>query len=291
MVNDAAPGPLRDSGSDIAELLGVAVPSWQPGWAHPAMPVRGLPAPVAVAADGSVVSVDIMAAPLGGDGPHGVVLGGSGAGKTETLLTFALSLCATYSPAALRIAVLSGSNTQGHNDLSVLAGLPHVEVLCAGEPDAGLRLDTAEDWIRGESRRRRRELRTVHPARRPAQGPHLLVIVDDYQLLDGSGDADRWLSLLWRVVSGGAALNMHLLIASDVVSTGVRMLLPHFGFRVALGTHDVDAPADFSGAAIEPGAALLAVGDADPVACRFAHPSGEGGRVRDRLIERISAAY
>ncbi len=290
-------GAVKTELGELASIFGVStVHPWRPWWTVDTPADRGhFPAYVGMSPTGGPVDVDIMAAALGGNGPHGVLLGGPGTGKTEALSTFVLSLCSTYVPDDIRILLICGDWSAARAaGVGALAALPHVDVLgldVGGPRRAEDLLVAAQERITTELRSRRQELREVHPARRPVHGPHLQVIIDDYHLLETESYADRWRSLLWRLVSRGAPLNMHLLVASRVLSPALRMLLPHCGYRIVMGTHDIDAPADFrevgSSGDSAPGLALVAVDDAEPVACTFFHPSGDGGRIRDALIARI----
>ncbi|APA78456.2 hypothetical protein BB737_16670 [Mycobacterium avium subsp. hominissuis] len=284
---------------ELAAVFGVpSVHSWRPWWAHeaPARPAH-FPAYVGLTPKGAPVDLDIMAAPLGGDGPHGVLLGGPSSGKTEALTTLVLSLCATYQPDEIRILLICGDpHAPRDNGLQALAALPQVDILGADLPAPRREADflaAAQERIQDEVRSRRRSLREVHPARRPTHGSHLLVIVDDYHLLETDWGTDQWRGLLWRIVTRGAPLNMHLMVSSRVLSPAIRMLLPHCGYRIVMGSHDIDAADDFDGtdssSGVEPGLALVATDDADPAACTFFHPSGDGGRIRNALIARIRA--
>lgn len=308
-MDDTTKGPADPEGAavnaelaELAELAAVfGVPSvhtWRPWWSLSAAPRSAhFPAYVGLTPKGYPVELDIMAAPLGGDGPHGILLGAAGSGKSEALTTFALSLCATYQPDHIRIVVLCGdANAPRDSGLQALATLPQVDVLGAElappRSEASL-LAVAQERIQDEVRSRRRSLREVHPARRPSHGPHLLVIVDDYHLLETDWGAERWRGLLWRIVTRGAPLNMHLMVSSGVLSPAIRMLLPHCGFRIVMGSHDIGAADGFGDsegvAAAQPGLALVATDDDDPAACTFIHPSADGGRIRNALIDRILA--
>lgn len=282
---------------ELAAVFGVpSVHTWRPWWTVGASPrAAHFPAYVGFTPKGSPVAVDIMAAPLGGDGPHGILLGTPGSGKTEALTTLVLSLCSTYRPDDIHKLLICGdAHAPRDTGLQALAALPRVDVLgaelAAPRTDADL-LAVAQKRIQAEVRSRRRSLREVHPARRPSHGPHLLVIVDDYHLLETDWGAEKWRGLLWRIITRGAPLNMHLMVSSGVLSPTIRMLLPHCGYRIVMGSHDIDAADEFNGiettAAGEPGLALVATGDDGPVACTFFHPSAEGGRIRNVLIERI----
>lgn len=281
---------------ELAAVFGVpTVDRWRPWWAC-TEPVdsRQFSAYVGLDPQGTAaVDVDIMAAPLGGDGPHGVVLGGPQTGKTEALTTLILSLCATYTPDHIRIWALTGDpNTGSDNGLHALGALPHVDIVntdAAPAARSAALLAALSARVEPEVRTRRQALRQLHPAHRPDHGPHLLIVVDDYHLLETEQDAEPWRELLWRTISRGTMQNIHVVLASRVLSPAVRVLLPHCGYRIIMGTHDIDAPADLSSTPPKPGRGLVATAQDEVWPCVFFNPSGDGGRIRDALIERILA--
>lgn len=67
------------------------------------------------------VIVDIVS-----DGPHGVIVGSTGSGKSEALITLLVGMASRYSPSALRLILL---DYKGGATLTPLAQLPHTEVL------------------------------------------------------------------------------------------------------------------------------------------------------------------
>ncbi|GAB4984621.1 hypothetical protein MAHJHV58_00180 [Mycobacterium avium subsp. hominissuis] len=299
-------GAAGAEAAEFAALFGVTnLSEWRPWW-------RGGPTGAGLAAylarDGSAapVSVDIMSSALGGDGPHGIILGPPGSGKTQTAALLVLSLCASYSPEALQVLVLpAGGDDAAGGGLQVLSSLPQLRAVSpapidnhsGGEAEQA-RLAASAAAVRRELRTRAQTLRAIHPARRPSQGPHLLVVVDDVDALEKSSYATQWKELLWRVVSQGAALNAHVLVCSATLSPGVRVLLPHMRYRIVMGTHDADASAAVLGGGvsgetpIQPGAALISTDRyPDPRPWTVFDIPVEDGRVRERVIDQIIRAH
>ena len=67
------------------------------------------------------VSIDLVS-----DGPHALIAGTTGSGKSEALRTWLLGLCARYSPARLRLVLV---DYKGGSALAPLARLPHTEAV------------------------------------------------------------------------------------------------------------------------------------------------------------------
>ena len=154
-----------------------------------------------------------IALSLEDDGPHFVIAGATGSGKTETLVALIASMAATHDPERFRFAVI---DFKGGGGFVRVAGLPHV---------AGITTDLDGDdvlralaGIRVEMERREELLREsgcTDSARLPAERalPRLLVVVDEYRALcEQVPDARR---IMADVAARGRALGVHLALASQ----------------------------------------------------------------------------
>ncbi|GAA2726197.1 FtsK/SpoIIIE domain-containing protein [Cellulomonas aerilata] len=191
--------PLPDEGAVLAAWEG----------AHGRRP-GGLTAHLGAGADGPVL-LDLVQ-----DGPHALVAGTTGAGKSELLQTWVLSLALTCSPAALAILLV---DYKGGAGLGACMRLPHV-VGQVTDLDPSL-AQRALTGLRAELRRRERLL-AAHGApdlaslrdRAPQEAPpSLLVVVDEFRaLLD---DLPGFVPGLLRVAAQGRSLGVHLLLATQ----------------------------------------------------------------------------
>ena len=82
---------------------------------------RKLRAPIGRDSSGKVFSIDFIH-----DGPHCVIVGTTGSGKSEAVITVVCSLARMYSPRDLRIVAV---DYKGGASLSPLMGLPHLDAL------------------------------------------------------------------------------------------------------------------------------------------------------------------
>jgi ESX secretion system protein EccC len=72
---------------------------------------------------GEPVVLDLKEAAEGGIGPHGLVVGATGSGKSELLRTIVAGLAATHPPEQLAFVLV---DFKGGAAFADLAGLPHV---------------------------------------------------------------------------------------------------------------------------------------------------------------------
>ncbi|WP_456818165.1 FtsK/SpoIIIE domain-containing protein [Cellulomonas sp. URHB0016] len=210
----------------------------------------GLAAPIGRTSGLATVVVDLVA-----DGPHALVAGTTGAGKSELLTTWVLSTALRYPPERLAVLLV---DFKGGAGLGSVAGLPHVvdHVTDLDEPRARRVLT----GLRAELRRRERVL-ADHGARDvaeldprdPASPPRLLVVVDELRaLVDDLPDATR---TLVRLAAQGRALGVHLVLATQRPAGAVSAdLRANTSLRIALRVAD---PADSLDVVEVPDAALL----------------------------------
>ncbi|MFC8193455.1 FtsK/SpoIIIE domain-containing protein, partial [Cellulomonas sp. NPDC057328] len=244
-----------------------------------------LRAPLGTAADGSEVALDLDA-----DGPHVLVAGTTGAGKSELLTTLVLGLALQHPPHRLALLL---ADFKGGTGLGPLAGLPHV-VDHVDDLDAGAARRTLTG-LRAELRRRERTLAAAGAAdvRRldpdaPGTPPRLLVVVDELRAL--VDDVPEAVDVLARIAAQGRALGVHLVLATQrpagVVTADLRANVTQ---RVALRVADdadsrdvVDVPDAAHLDPAHPGRGLVRVGSRAPLAVQVARarPRRSGPPVR-----------
>jgi S-DNA-T family DNA segregation ATPase FtsK/SpoIIIE len=286
-----APEPRRRApaeGLDLLPLLGIDDPgAGETPW--PPRPPHGLlRVPIGVEAGGDPLFLDLKEAALGGDGPHGIVVGATGSGKSELLRTLVTGLALTHPPELLAFVLV---DFKGGAAFADLAQLPHVAGLITNLADDLAMVDRMREALFGEQRRRQEllrkagnlaSLREYHRRRESGADleplPYLLIIVDEFaELLTARPDFIDLFVALGRL---GRSLGMHLLLASQQLEEGrLRGLEGHISYRIALRTF---SPAD-SRAAIDtvdayrlprlPGSGYLKAGTTTYQRFRAAHVS------------------
>ncbi|MEI3866185.1 FtsK/SpoIIIE domain-containing protein [Microbacterium sp. CCNWLW134] len=192
-------------------------------------PVAGAGLAVTIGRDRAPVSVDLVE-----DGPHAVVTGMTGSGKSELLVTWVLALCARYSTREVTFLL---ADFKGGTAFQRLAGLPHVTGVITDLDPGGAR--RAIESLRAEIRWRESELaRTgARDIRDDGAGlPRLVVVVDEFAAL--LADHPELQTLFSDLAARGRALGMHLILGTQrttgVIREGLWANLPlRLSLRVA----------------------------------------------------------
>jgi S-DNA-T family DNA segregation ATPase FtsK/SpoIIIE len=241
---DSSSRRLVDSVS-LAGLLGLDRPgALDPAWAWRERPLRDrLRVPLGIDPEGDPVVLDLKEPALAGMGPHGLVVGATGSGKSELLRTLVTGLAVTHPPDLLSLVLV---DFKGGATFAGMADLPHVAgVITNLQNDLAL-VDRMRDALYGEQLRRQELLRragNLDSVRQyqerwsPDSGldpmPFLLIIVDEFgELLAGRPD---FIDLFVAIGRVGRSLGMHLLLASQRLDEGrLRGLESHLSYRIAL---------------------------------------------------------
>lgn len=275
---------------DLPGMLGVDdVTTWSPTawWAtRPATPT--LRVPIGVDTDGLPVHLDLRESAQGGDGPHGLVVGATGSGKSELLRTLVLALAMEHSPDDLGMVLV---DFKGGATFAGLGELPHVSAVVTNLGDDLALVDRMADTLTGELVRRQELLRSTGHAsllehrRDRLRGadleplPSLFVCIDEFsELLSARPDFIDVFVAIGRV---GRSLGVHLLLASQRIEEGrLRGLETHLSYRIGLRTFSaaesraaIGRPDAHTLPAV-PGAGYLATGAGDPVRFTAAYVSG-----------------
>ena len=177
-------------------------------------------------------------------GPHALVWGHTGRGKTVLLRRLICDLAARYCPTQVRIAVM---DFKGGSTLVGLRELPHL----AGEltdMDAH-RLRTAFIGLLEEFREREALLAAwgssdIRELPADVVCPRTVVIVDESAwLLEHHPDASAVLS---DIAARGRSLGIHLVLCGQRITGGMpRAVLANAGLRVCVGVTDPSEASDF----------------------------------------------
>ncbi|MBY8888878.1 type VII secretion protein EccCa [Streptomyces sp. PTM05] len=251
--------PMRTSGSvdlvdrplesdfDLTALLGIRDPrtfdvaaKWRPRQAQSAR----LLVPLGVTEEGEVVELDIKESAQGGMGPHGLLIGATGSGKSELLRTLVLGLVATHSSEVLNMVLV---DFKGGATFLGMDRLPHTSAVITNLADEIHLVDRMRDSINGEMIRRQELLREsgysslydYEKARGAGTNltplPSLLIIVDEFSELLAS--KPEFVDLFVSIGRLGRSLGVHLLLASQRLDESrIHKVEGHLSYRIALRT-------------------------------------------------------
>jgi DNA segregation ATPase FtsK/SpoIIIE, S-DNA-T family len=241
---DAAEPLLEDF--ELTSLLGIAdAASYQPDslWSSRS-PWDRLCVPIGVAEDGTPVELDIKESAQGGMGPHGVLIGATGSGKSELLRTLTLALAMTHSSEILNFVLV---DFKGGATFAGMEVLPHTSALITNLADELPLVDRMQDALHGELVRRQEYLRQAGYAsladyeRARAAGvelpplPTLFLVVDEFSELLHS--KREFMDLFVMIGRLGRSLGVHLLLASQRLDEGrISQLEGHLSYRIGLRT-------------------------------------------------------
>jgi S-DNA-T family DNA segregation ATPase FtsK/SpoIIIE len=231
----------------LAELLEIGDPhgfdvarTWAP------RPHRDrLRVPIGVGSDGQPVELDLKESAQDGMGPHGLLIGATGSGKSELLRTLVLGLAASHSSETLNFVLV---DFKGGATFASLDRLPHVAAVITNLADELPLVDRMTDAINGELVRRQELLRragnfaSLRDYERARAGgaalaplPSLLIICDEFsELLSAKPE---FIDLFVQIGRVGRSLGVHLLLASQRLEEGrLRGLDTHLSYRIGLRT-------------------------------------------------------
>ncbi|MEO3810485.1 type VII secretion protein EccCa [Sphaerisporangium sp. B11E5] len=231
----------------LTDLLGVPDPRRLdvPALWRPRAPRNRLRVPIGLGADGRVVELDIKESAQGGMGPHGLIIGATGSGKSELLRTLVLGLATTHSSEILNFVLV---DFKGGATFLGLETLPHVSAVITNLEDELPLVDRMYDALHGEMVRRQELLRAAGNyaslrdyERAREQGadlrplPTLFVVLDEFsELLSAKPEFIDLFVMIGRL---GRSLGVHLLLASQRLEEGrLRGLDTHLSYRVGLRT-------------------------------------------------------
>lgn len=225
-------------------------------------------APIGLTGDG-VVEIDLVQ-----DGPHALIAGTTGSGKSELLRTLVVSLAAAASPEQVTFVLV---DYKGGSTFDACVDLPHTLAVVT-DLDAEL-AERAMISLEAELRRREHLLRSVgaadltdYRARPDTEAlPRLVVVIDELAAL--VTEVPAFVPALISVAQRGRSLGVHLILATQrphgVISDDIRA---NTNLRIALRLPDaadardvvgVDDPAGLPRSV--PGRAVLRMGPGELV--------------------------
>ncbi|NJQ02988.1 type VII secretion protein EccCa [Streptomyces sp. PLAI1-29] len=201
--------------------------------------------PIAVNPEGTPVELDIKESAQGGTGPHGMLIGATGSGKSELLRTLVLGLALSNSSETLNFILV---DFKGGATFLGLDELPHTSAVITNLADEVALVSRMQDALHGELMRRQELLRSagnytsaLEYEKARADGtpldplPSLFIVVDEFsELLSAHREFMELFVMIGRL---GRSLGVHLLLASQRLDEGrMHQLESHLSYRIGLRT-------------------------------------------------------
>ena len=245
-----------------------------------AQPPEGLSAPLGRLADGSTLLVDLIA-----DGPHALVAGTTGSGKSELLRTWMASLASRYSAEELNFIFI---DYKGGAAFGALRQLPHCVGLVTDLRAGGAHRALVS--LRAELQRRERCLAShgassLTEVPKPYRPARTLLVIDEFATL--ASEVPDFLEGVLDVAQRGRSLGFHMILATQrpagVISDSIRA---NTSLRIALRLPDADDSIDVVGdpaasrlARDAPGHAVIRFGHEEILSARMAHSGAPDGSI------------
>jgi S-DNA-T family DNA segregation ATPase FtsK/SpoIIIE len=229
----------------------------------------GLSATIGIATDGPL-TLDLVE-----DGPHALVGGTTGSGKSELLITWVASLARNYGPETVTFLLV---DFKGGSAFSSLATLPHcvgvITDLAHGEADRALNSLAAEIRFRERTLAEygardiaelaeQAELTGLAPDSRCGRLARLVIVVDEFAAMIEAFPALH--ALFADLVARGRSLGIHVVLSTQRPAGVVRdAVIANCALRLSLRVHSaadstavVGTPAAAELSAAEPGRCVI----------------------------------
>ncbi|MFI5928489.1 type VII secretion protein EccCa [Micromonospora sp. NPDC051543] len=232
---------------DLAGLLGIAdLRTFDPDAYRANRPAaQRLRVPIGISTTGAPIELDLKESAENGMGPHGVLIGATGSGKSELLRTLVLALATRHTSAELNLVLV---DFKGGAAFLGFDRLPHTAAVITNLADELELVDRMRDALTGELVRRQEHLRATgnYASRRDYERarvegvplepmPALLIVVDEFsELLTGKPQFIEVFAMIGRL---GRSLGVHLLLASQRLDEGrIHQIESHLSYRIGLRT-------------------------------------------------------
>ncbi|WP_237099459.1 FtsK/SpoIIIE domain-containing protein [Mycobacteroides abscessus] len=252
--------------------------------------------PIGLTPAGEPVWLDLKDPPLGGHGPHGLIVGMTGSGKSTALETVVFGLCVLHSPEVLQVIWGCGKGSEADVFANAFANYPHVAARLTGQTAAG-DIALALDYLIEQRSQalidagteltgcRYRDVDAYHEARDAGAAlppmPYTVIVIDELP------QDEPTVAAVCRVQRQGGALGIRVLIATHPLWSNTTEVLEHSTYRLSFASKLGESSSYLAGQ----GFLATPPGDA-PVALRMFAPLSDSaiGSIGRQLAAAATAA-
>lgn len=232
-------------------------------------------------------------------GPHGLVAGTTGSGKSELLQTYILSMATLYHPYEVAFVII---DFKGGGMVNQFADLPHL--LGAITNIDGKEIDRSLKSIKAELQKRQRYfaaadvnhidkyIRKYRAGEVSEPLPHLIVIVDEFAEL--KAEQPEFMKELISAARIGRSLGVHLILATQKPSGQVNeQIWSNSRFKLCLKVQDKQDSNEVLKSPLaaeikEPGRAYLQVGNNEIFELFQSAYSGAPEKIEDSVVKNFT---
>ena len=166
--------------------------------------------PIGAGEDGRIVMLDLMD---NSDGPHGLIAGTTGSGKSELLQTLILSLAVNYSKEQVCFFLI---DYKGGGMANIFDKLPHLAGLISnlsGEAVERAMISIKSEIIYRQKCFNEKGVNSITDYVKVAKMPHIIIIIDEFAEL--KKEEPEFMQQLVSVAQVGRSLGVHLILSTQ----------------------------------------------------------------------------
>lgn len=178
-----------------------------------------------------------------GIGPHGIIIGATGSGKSQLIQSFIVSLCLNYSPNQLQIVYI---DFKGGVDAQALESFPHIDQIIVNDNlfdtnksivSIQQEIERRQQWLRKYKVNNIRDLRAICAQQQLPSPSNILIVCDEFAQL--KTHSPQTINQFISIARVGRSLGINLLISSQGASGSITdEIIANCNYRICMHIHN-----------------------------------------------------